>query len=41
MSGVDAAPCASAVIVSCVLAAALCVVGSWQLGWLCVQIGGR
>ena len=41
MSGVDAALYASVVIVSCVLAAALFVVGAWRLGWLCVQVGGR
>ena len=41
MSGVDAAPCAPAVMVSCALAAALFVVGAWRLGWPLVQVGGR
>jgi len=41
MSGVDAAPCASAVIVSCTLFAALFVVGAWRPGWPLVQIEGR
>ena len=41
MPGVDAVPCAPAVIVSCTLAAALFVVGGQRLGWPCVQIGGR
>ena len=41
MPGVDAAPCAVAVIVSCEFSAALFVVNGQRLGWPCVQVGGR
>ena len=41
MPGLDAAPCAVAVIALCGVAAALFVVGAWRLGCPCPQVRGR